>query len=256
MNEPVEDHWQYHAVMAIVRAHSMLANTKGVDPTKIGITGISWGGYLTAIAMAVDSRFALAVPVYGCGYITENSVWKTNNYGGAAPKDMERWAQLWDPMHYLPHAKLPVLWINGTNDFAYPLDSFQKSYQNTKNSCVSVGIELKHSHPDGWTPPEIVHFANSICRDEAPLPRFVSGWNSGNKLKAVFTSERPIMVSELCYTRALGMWQDRKWNSLPAEPTVSDGKYELNAELPAGTTCAFFNVFDDRGLRVSSHHAN
>jgi hypothetical protein len=40
-----------------------------------------------------------------------------------------RWLDQWDPSRYLPHVKMPMLWVNGTNDFAYPMDSWQKSYR-------------------------------------------------------------------------------------------------------------------------------
>ena len=35
-----------------------------VDAARIGLTGISWGGYLTCITAGVDDRFRFAVPVY------------------------------------------------------------------------------------------------------------------------------------------------------------------------------------------------
>ena len=36
---------------------------------------------------------------------------------------------LWDLSVYLAHAAMPFLWVTGANDFAYPLDSLQKSYR-------------------------------------------------------------------------------------------------------------------------------
>ena len=47
----------------------------GVDPDRIGVTGISWGGYLTCIVAGVDPRFRFAAPVYGCGFLGDNSAW-------------------------------------------------------------------------------------------------------------------------------------------------------------------------------------
>ncbi|MBP7636975.1 MAG: acetylxylan esterase, partial [Kiritimatiellae bacterium] len=64
-DDPVADQWTYHAVAAAVRGHSLLRSLPEVDTSRIGVTGISWGGYLTCIAAAVDDRFAFAVPVYG-----------------------------------------------------------------------------------------------------------------------------------------------------------------------------------------------
>ena len=67
--------WTYHAVAAVVRGHSLLASRPEVDSSRIGITGISWGGYLTCIVAGIDDRLKVAVPVYGCGFLHEDSAW-------------------------------------------------------------------------------------------------------------------------------------------------------------------------------------
>src|SRR4051794_38754470 len=43
----VKDFWTYHAVASVLRGVSLLASLPEVDPKRIGVTGISWGGYLT-----------------------------------------------------------------------------------------------------------------------------------------------------------------------------------------------------------------
>ena len=40
MHQKTEDQWQFHAITALLRAHTIIANAKGVDPDRIGITGI------------------------------------------------------------------------------------------------------------------------------------------------------------------------------------------------------------------------
>ena len=40
----VEEQWCFHALAAVIEAHSLLRSLPGVDPEKIGITGVSWGG--------------------------------------------------------------------------------------------------------------------------------------------------------------------------------------------------------------------
>src|ERR1043165_853037 len=75
IDDPVEDQWPYHAVADAILAHSLIRSFPEVDPERIGVTGISWGGYLTCIVSGVDPRFKFAVPVYGCGFLGDNSVW-------------------------------------------------------------------------------------------------------------------------------------------------------------------------------------
>lgn len=70
----VEDDWPYHAIAAVVRAHSLLRSFEEVDAERTAITGISWGGYTTCIAASVDNRYKAAVPVYGCGFLFEGGI--------------------------------------------------------------------------------------------------------------------------------------------------------------------------------------
>ena len=61
--------WQFHAVAAAIRAHSLIGSFRETDPNKTALTGISWGGYLTCLTASLDARFKAAVPVYGCGFL-------------------------------------------------------------------------------------------------------------------------------------------------------------------------------------------
>src|SRR3990172_5481655 len=87
----VRDMWTYHAVAAVVRGHSLLASPPEVDPRRIGITGISWGGYLTCIVAGLDDRLKVAVPVYGCVFLGENSVWKSGSLAALSSESRARW---------------------------------------------------------------------------------------------------------------------------------------------------------------------
>ena len=67
--------WPYHAVANVIRAVSLIRGFPEVDADRVGITGISWDGYLTCIVSGVDARLKVAVPVYGCGFLHDNSAW-------------------------------------------------------------------------------------------------------------------------------------------------------------------------------------
>ena len=137
LDEPPEDQWAYHAVADVVLAHSLLRSLPGVDPQRIGLTGISWGGYLTCIVAGVDARFRFAVPVYGCGFLGDNSVWLPE-FQKMGPARSARWLGRWDPSVWLVRSKMPMLWVTGTNDFAYPMDSLQKSYRLRRGRTPSA----------------------------------------------------------------------------------------------------------------------
>lgn len=45
IDNPPQDQWTYHAVADAILAHSLIRSMPEVDPDKIGLTGISWGGF-------------------------------------------------------------------------------------------------------------------------------------------------------------------------------------------------------------------
>jgi cephalosporin-C deacetylase-like acetyl esterase len=49
--------WTYHAVASSILAHSLLLSFPEIDPLRTGVTGISWGGYLTCLVASLDNRF-------------------------------------------------------------------------------------------------------------------------------------------------------------------------------------------------------
>jgi dienelactone hydrolase len=253
VNAPIEDQWPFHAVAAALRAHSLLSAQPGVDPDRIGVTGISWGGYLTGLVAGVDSRLKCAIPVYGCGFLGDNSAWNETDFPKLKTEDVDRWLSLWDPSVYLPHAEMPFCCLTGTNDGAYPLNSFQKSYQLLKNErTFCVRIEMPHGHHAGREAPEIYAFADSILNTGAPLPRITGVGVKNHTLRATFESERPLVKAELCFTRALGMWQDRKFNTAPAN--IDSALNRIDVAIPPKSTVFFLNITDDRGCLVSTDY--
>ncbi len=253
LSAPVEDQWTYHAVSAVALAHSLIRSFPEVDADRIGVTGISWGGYLTSVVAGVDSRFRFAVPVYGCGFLGENSVWLPA-FEKLGPEKSQLWLKQWDPSSYLGQAKMPILWVNGTNDFAYPLDSWQKSYRlppGKRSLCLR--IRMPHGHgPAGEDPEEIHLFANQILRQEKPLPAITEQGHSADEAWAEYQSEVPLAKAELCFTRDSGKWPDRLWDQIPAEINPQTGR--VTAKIPADSKVFYLNLFDDRNCAVSTEH--
>jgi dienelactone hydrolase len=249
------DQWTYHAVAAVVLAHSLLRSFPEVDAGRIGITGISWGGYLTCIAAGVDARFRFAVPVYGCGFLGEDSCW-LDTFKGMGEEKARKWLGAWDPSVYLPAARMPFLWVTGTNDFAYPMDSLRKSYRlPAGEQALCLRIRMPHGHGGpGENPEEILVFADAVLRGGVPLPEITGQGRDGDRAWAAFRAApaAPVDRAELIFSEDGGPWQKREWKSAPAEVDRAAGK--ASAALPGKTRVWFFNVIDSRGHVTSSPH--
>ena len=254
----LRDMWTYQAVAAVLRGHAFLAAQKDdVDKDRIGITGISWGGYLTCIVAGIDDQLKVAVPVYGCGFLGDNSVW---NEGGPlatmAAEDREQWLKFFDPSSYLVGVSCPSLFVNGTNDFAYPLDSYQKSYRLVTRPAprLCVTVNMPHGHPQGWAPKEIGAFVDSVLKDGEPLatvgPLTVS---ADNVARASYDGRVPLSKAEFHFTVNSGRWQDRKWKTIAAR--IDAGRKEIITDVPLDRPLVgFMTTLDERGLVVSSDH--
>lgn len=249
---PLTDQWTYHAVAAAIKGHSLLRSFKEVDPERIGVTGISWGGYLTCIVAPLDTRFKFAVPVYGCGYIYECPLYGIKREEAQA---REFWNTHWDPSLYLPRATMPFLWVTGSNDFAFPMDALQKSYALLKTpSTLCLRVRMPHGHGGaGENPAEILAFAESIVNKGPPLPIVSAPTRNGQQVSATFTLKQGSpLKGELNYTCAKGAWKERKWETVPAQ-VDADGK-TLRGVLPEGATVYYFNLLLPGNLAVSSPH--
>lgn len=253
LDDAIEDQWAFHAVSAVALAHSLIRSCPEVDADRIGVTGISWGGYLTCIVAGVDHRFKFAVPVYGCGFLGDNSAWLPN-FEKLGPEKAALWLKQWDPSQYLSATQMPMLWVNGTNDFAYPMDSWKKSWMLPKSPhSLCLRVRMPHGHgPAGENPEEIFVYADSFLKHGKPLATIEETGVRDSEVWATFTSEVPILNAELCFTRSLGRWQDREWESVPAQ--VDETASRVAANVPADATVFYLNLFDNRQCAVSTAH--
>jgi dienelactone hydrolase len=244
--------WTYHAVAAAIRGHSLLRSLEGVDPDRIGVTGISWGGYLTCIVAGLDDRLKVAVPVYGCGFLHEDSAWLPR-FEKMSREQRDRWVRLFDPSRYLPGVRCPILFMNGTNDFAYPLGSYQKCYRLVPGRHdVRIEVHMPHGHEVGWAPKEIGLYVDSILKGGDPLPTLGPMKTEGDKASASFTAKVPVVKGGMHYTTDTGPWQKRNWTSREAKIVGST----VEAEVPKGRPLVYYlSITDQRGAMMSTEHA-
>jgi dienelactone hydrolase len=253
--QDIKDVWTYHAIAAVVRGHSLLRSLPTVDPKHVGVTGISWGGYLTSIVAGLDDRFRVAVPVYGCGFIHENSAW--NNVFAKMPNDWRKtWVENFEPSKYLGQAKMPMLFVNGTNDFAYPLDSYQKSYRLVKDRNLCVTVAMPHSHTAGWAPKEIGLFVDQHLRGGEPLFRFDAPGVRMEGLDLAISQTLNIKSIHLHWTsETQGPWSKRKWQSKEVPVMVGNATDFWRVELPVERPLIYFlTATDARGAVISTEH--
>lgn len=244
----LKEQWMYQAVGDVILAHNLIRSFKEVDSNRTALTGISWGGIISCSLAGIDDRYKAVVPVYGCGYLFENSAMK---------KDLDKleeasritWINQYDPSRYIGSAKMPVLFINGTNDGHFFLDSYAKTYSMVKNRNLSVKIGLRHNHSSGWGNDEVYYFINSYLNGTTPLPKLEAVKIKKTLISAKIKSVAAIDKAYLNYTTDTAtVLKDKKWER--KEVNIKGDQAWLSA-LPEGVKIWYLSIVDNRGLQVS-----
>jgi cephalosporin-C deacetylase-like acetyl esterase len=104
---PTQEYADYQVKVTedVRRSLDYLTSRPDIDSRKVAFYGLSWGGFVAPIVLAVETRFAAAVLVLG----------------GLDPWIRPRPEV--DLSNYTPRVRLPVLMLNGRYDLICPLDS-------------------------------------------------------------------------------------------------------------------------------------
>ena len=271
------DDWPFHAVASVMRAHSLLRSFPEVDAEHTAVTGISWGGYTTCLVASLDDRFKAAVPVYGCGFLHEGESVQKPSIDKLDPERRALWVKEYDPGSLLPRCHVPILFVNGTNDVHYVLDSYMKSYNVVPGEKhMRIQVKMPHGHPPGWAPQEIGIFIDSKCKPGGtlvmgakdglvtPQPLAVVGApvvKGGEVEVSASIVNGHLVKAALHYTTDGGVRSKREWKSVPAKINVSS----LNGSVSSTESCLisapkpppeantwFVSVTDTRGAMVTT----
>jgi dipeptidyl aminopeptidase/acylaminoacyl peptidase len=154
-----------------------------IDPKRLGVTGYSYGGFLTDWTITQTNRFAAAVA--GAGI----SNW-VSDYGTAdiprtkeseffgAPWEKQGYELLWrqSPIAYAGNVTTPTMFIHGEADLRVPIEQAEQMYTALKKRRVPARmVRYPESYHGGWTPWNTVHryaeelqWWNRWLRAEAP----------------------------------------------------------------------------------------
>lgn len=91
------------------RSIDYLETRDDIDSDKLAYYGVSWGGRMAPIMLAIEQRFKAAIL----------------NVAGLRFQKTQPEA---DPFNYLPRVTLPVLMLNGKHDFFFPYETSQKPF--------------------------------------------------------------------------------------------------------------------------------
>ena len=189
------------------------------------------------------------MPVYGCGFLHEGeSVQKPAIDALGDRKAL--WVKEYDPGSLLPRCHVPILFVNGTNDVHYVLDSYMKSYNVVPGpKQLRIQVNMPHGHPPGWAPKEIGLFIDSKCIGGKPLPVPGKPVIQGDQVKVICEGQTTLKKAELNYTADTGLRSKRKWTTVVATIT---GNTITAPKPPAEANTWFVSITDERDAMVTT----
>lgn len=140
--------------VAARRAITFLEQQPEVDADRIGFSGFSMGGMITALT-AIDSRLKAVVPFVG------GSGFKYVDFPGGIEgssirphfQNLELYKETIDASAYWPLVKCPVMFISSSNDFHSTFERIYQSMALLKHSDWRVSTNIHQNHgpgPEQW----------------------------------------------------------------------------------------------------------
>ena len=129
-----------------------------VDPHRIGITGWSYGGFMTMFAVTQTNRFKAAVAGAGISdwqsYYGENSIdqWMTPYFGGSVYDDPAVYAKS-SAITYIKQAKTPTLVLVGDRDGECPAPQSFEFWHALRDLHVPTQLVVYPNEGHGFVDP-------------------------------------------------------------------------------------------------------
>jgi len=132
-----------------------VANRSYIDPKRMGVTGGSYGGYMTNWIIGHTDRFSAAVTQRSVSnlismYGSSDFNWAFQEEFGNIPpwEDMENyWRQ--SPIRYIGNAKTPTLVIHSENDMRCPIEQGEQVFVALKRLGVDTKMVRFPDEPHG-----------------------------------------------------------------------------------------------------------
>jgi dienelactone hydrolase len=270
----------FDGVVSAMKALYLLRAQSEVDPSRIGVVGISWGGYMTTMVCGLaGDQVRAGFAIFGCGFY-ELTAQRDTTMAKMPADERERWLRDLDAGRRAPAIKAAFFLAGATNDFFYWPRAVQATLDaipGDKNHLYAPNANHKVPLPGGtvfpklspeafkptafqpyptpsgnkanWLAMEVPFFDYYLKGIGEPLPK-VTVEKSDDPLVARFkvVSTHPLTKVDVYWAKANPDVMKRAW--LPLTPNKI-GENEYEAKLPVDAADWFAVASDDRPVTVS-----
>lgn len=244
---------------AAVDAFRLVRVRADVDPSRIGVTGQSWGGY-TAIMVAglLGDRVRAVYSLWGSGFFDQGSFWSP----WLAELDADTrdaWLAWLDAGRRASAIAAPLFIEGATNDTYFWPPAVESTLAAAPGAAKRVWWpNLDHAIDGGAAPTRRLFFDHYLKNDGAPFGSVsidAADRRPDGRLDVVVKAATPAGVSiesvRVYYSRADCAWPKRRWISVSAEPCDGVHVATLPAEAALDGACFYAHLTDSRRVSVS-----
>jgi len=252
----------FDAVLAALQGLYLLRNEPGV--TSIGVTGVSWGGYMTTMLSGLAPSYINAsFSSYGSGYYDSGSTF-IKDLDTMRAEERAAWLQYLDAGRRTKNIAAPFFIAAASNDNWFYPPAVQATLQGSDAPVNHFfAANANHAAPvpggnsvkerTGTMDMELAYFNYYLKGEGAPLPVISSEGTSNTNVQFYVESETDIKNVTVHYSTD-STWTKRKWIAAQANP-VKDKPGWYEATLPESAKAKgswwFASASDARPLTVS-----
>jgi dienelactone hydrolase len=270
----------FDAVLSGMKSLYLLRSLPDVDKSRVGVVGISWGGYMTTMICGLaGDKVKAGFAIYGCGFFDLSG----QPALAKLPEDKRQmWMNTLDAGRRAPKMKAAYFLASATNDFfgwpqagqatidAIPGNKNHVFAANDNHHANVPGGTVFETAPSApfvptpfqpfptptgakanWLAMEVPYFEYHLKGIGQPFP--IVTVEKATDLRAFrfrVASTRPITKATVYWAAPDHDVLKRVWTPVPATK-ASDGSY--TADIPANATDWYALVSDDRPVSVSSN---
>ena len=255
----------FDAGVAGLQAFNYLAKQSNVNAGRMGISGTSWGGYMTTMLSGMlGSRVKAAYSIFGCGYYDAGSFW-SSMIAALSPADQVTWETYLDAGRRAPGMTAPYFIEEPSNDtYFWPeaVTATLNAIPGTKDHVIMPN--LNHMELTAAGTMKQLYMAYYLKGTGSPFSSInITGTTkqADGSLLITMNASLPASISvssvQLYYSVPTANWQTRNWQSLPAV-AISGTTYQ--AMIPASLVDSNVNYYgylvDSRTVTTSTAMGN
>lgn len=235
-NLPIKETWLYYACKTAIIGNSFLHNLENVDIYNIGVSGVSWGGFITSIIGGYDDRFSYLNPIY-CTLSMEGSGSPIGDYITSNPT-----FRVFDSVIPLSLVKTPFHLVMSNSDKFQNLVRASEVVETVQNGTLSILDRWNHSQADANSVLEPYQIALSHANNEE-IPSISL---TGNTLKVGNLGQ----IKEAYLYESFDETLNQNTRFLDSQLTITTQESSLN--LDQETTYYYVSILTEKNYILST----